>query len=253
MKGNLIIMGCFAAGIAAARMDLLPAWLLSHDVPVYILSALIFQVGIGLGASNDLQRMKQSFGAGMILLPAATIIGTLLFSAAGVFLLGDRSLADCLALGSGFGRVGGVLRGVRAHRRHEGCRPRRRRARHDSPARQHHTRDVGPVRSIALRPLGRPICPNIRRRHQLDGRMPAHDRARGPRQGCRAVGRHTRHGPRGERTDTDRYILRRILLTPKRMRTIMTDIACGVPDGAFIYSHRPAAALPLSAGHRAAR
>ena len=77
MKGNLIIMGCFAAGIAAARMDLLPAWLLSHDVPVYILSALIFQVGIGLGASNDLQRMKQSFGAGMILLPAATIIGTL--------------------------------------------------------------------------------------------------------------------------------------------------------------------------------
>lgn len=103
MKGNLIIMGCFAAGIAAARMDLLPAWLLSHDVPVYILSALIFQVGIGLGASNDLQRMKQSFGAGMILLPAATIIGTLLFSAAGVFLLGDRSLADCLALGSGFG------------------------------------------------------------------------------------------------------------------------------------------------------
>ena len=96
MKGNLIIMGCFAAGIAAARMDLLPAWLLSHDVPVYILSALIFQVGIGLGASNDLQRMKQSFGAGMILLPAATIIGTLLFSAAGVFLLGYYSLSSVL-------------------------------------------------------------------------------------------------------------------------------------------------------------
>ena len=90
MKGNLIIMGCFAAGIAAARMDLLPAWLLSHDVPVYILSALIFQVGLGLGASNDLQRMKQSFGAGMILLPAATIIGTLHFSAARavIFIIG---------------------------------------------------------------------------------------------------------------------------------------------------------------------
>lgn len=101
MKGNLIIMGCFAAGIAAARMDLLPAWLLSHDVPVYILSALIFQVGMGLGASNDLQRMKQSFGAGMILLPAATIIGTLLFSAAGVFLLGDRTSPTALPSAAG--------------------------------------------------------------------------------------------------------------------------------------------------------
>lgn len=102
MKGNLTIIACFAAGIAAGRTGLAPSWLTGHDLPVYILSALIFQVGIGLGASDDLRRMRQSFGAGM-LLPLATIAGTLLFSAAGVFLLGDRSLADCLALGSGFG------------------------------------------------------------------------------------------------------------------------------------------------------
>lgn len=103
MKGNLAIIACLAAGIAAGRTGLAPAWLTGHDLPVYILSALIFQVGIGLGASDDLRRMRQSFGAGMLLLPLATIAGTLLFSAAGVFLLGDRSLADCLALGSGFG------------------------------------------------------------------------------------------------------------------------------------------------------
>ncbi len=103
MKGNLAIIACLAAGIAAGRTGLAPSWLTGHDLPVYILSALIFQVGIGLGASDDLRRMRQSFGAGMLLLPLATIAGTLLFSAAGVFLLGDRSLADCLALGSGFG------------------------------------------------------------------------------------------------------------------------------------------------------
>lgn len=103
MKENIVIIACFAAGIAAGRAGLAPAWLTDHDLPVYILSALIFQVGIGLGASDDLRRMRQSFGAGMLLLPLATIAGTLLFSAAGVFILSGRSLADCLALGSGFG------------------------------------------------------------------------------------------------------------------------------------------------------
>ena len=103
MKSNLVIIACFVAGIAAARLDMVPAWLLGHNVPVVILSALIFQVGIGLGASDDLRNIRQSFGAGMLLLPVATIAGTLLFSAAAVFLLSDRSLADCLALGSGFG------------------------------------------------------------------------------------------------------------------------------------------------------
>ena len=39
----------------------------------------------------------------MLLLPLFTIVGTLLFSVLGVFLLRGLSLRDCLAVGSGFG------------------------------------------------------------------------------------------------------------------------------------------------------
>lgn len=103
MKENLFILGCFAAGIALGFSQQVPDWLLSHDLPMIILSLLILQVGISLGSGTDLRQMVRSLNPRMSLLPLFTIAGTLLFSAIGGLLLHGRNLSDCLLVGSGFG------------------------------------------------------------------------------------------------------------------------------------------------------
>lgn len=103
MKENLIVFAFFAAGVAIGYADIAPAWLLSPDLPMAILSLLILLVGLGLGSGDDLQYMLRTFRWKMLLLPLFTIVGTLLFSVLGVFLLRGLSLRNCLAVGSGFG------------------------------------------------------------------------------------------------------------------------------------------------------
>ena len=55
MKGNLMILVCFLAGVFVGLGDFAPEWLLGHDLPIIILSLLIVQVGISLGSNNDLR------------------------------------------------------------------------------------------------------------------------------------------------------------------------------------------------------
>ena len=75
MKGSLTVLACFAAGCLCGLWGQFgPA---VHDVSMYVLYLLMFQVGIGIG-------------------------GTLLFSALASLLLSQWSVADCLAVGSGF-------------------------------------------------------------------------------------------------------------------------------------------------------
>ena len=103
MKENLLILGCFVAGIALGLSNQAPDWLHGHDLPMIILSLNIMQVGISLGSATDLRQLVRSLNPRMSLLPLFTIAGTLLFSAIGVLLLHGRNLSDCLLVGSGFG------------------------------------------------------------------------------------------------------------------------------------------------------
>lgn len=103
MKGNLLVFVCFLGGIACGATGLTPAWLHHPDLPVVLLSALILQVGIGLGADDSLRTMVRSLRPRMFLLPLFTIAGTLLFAAPLALLPGGWTLPQCLALGSGFG------------------------------------------------------------------------------------------------------------------------------------------------------
>ena len=103
MKENLLILFCFIAGIGLGLSQQAPEWLHGHDLPMIILSLLILQVGISLGAGTDLRQIARSLNPRMSLLPLFTIAGTLLFSAIGVLLLHGRNLSDCLLVGSGFG------------------------------------------------------------------------------------------------------------------------------------------------------
>lgn len=103
MKSNLLIFGCFAAGILFGLSGLEPQWIHHQDLSMLLLSILILQVGIGLGANDNLKQIIRSFNPRMLLLPLFTIAGSLLFAAAATLLPGGRSLSECLAVGSGFG------------------------------------------------------------------------------------------------------------------------------------------------------
>ena len=103
MKANLLIFGCFAAGILLGISGCEPLWLHRPNLSVMILSVLILQVGAGLGANDNLMQIVRSIRPRMLLLPLFTIIGSLLFAGCASLLPGGRSLQECLAVGSGFG------------------------------------------------------------------------------------------------------------------------------------------------------
>ena len=58
-----------------------------HDLSMYVLYALMFQVGIGIGSNKKLKELVKSLRPKMLLVPMATIVGTLLFSAFASLLL----------------------------------------------------------------------------------------------------------------------------------------------------------------------
>ena len=103
MRGSLIIVAFFIAGLLLARWGWIPSSLSEGDVSIWALYALIFLVGISIG--SDTQALKAIRGQHWKILwvPVATWAGTLAGTALASLLLPSRSLADCLAVGSGFG------------------------------------------------------------------------------------------------------------------------------------------------------
>ena len=100
MRGSLIIVAFFIAGLLLARWGWIPSSLSEGDVSI---CALMFLVGISIG--SDTQALKAIRGQHWKILwvPVATWAGTLVGTALASLLLPSRSLADCLAVGSGFG------------------------------------------------------------------------------------------------------------------------------------------------------
>ena len=94
----VFIIGCVAGSVFELDWDL-------HDASLYILYALMLQVGISVGSSDTLKEMIKNFHPKMLLLPLGTVTGTLLFSAMASLLLFRYhwSATDCMAVGSGMG------------------------------------------------------------------------------------------------------------------------------------------------------
>lgn len=103
MKGSLIVLGLFVAGIALGMSPLSPQHLIPDELTEWLLYALIIQIGISLGASGNLRRIMSSVSAKTLVLPLCTVAGTLLFTAIAGLCLGRLPLWDYLALGSGLG------------------------------------------------------------------------------------------------------------------------------------------------------
>ena len=102
MKGSLLVVACFALGCLLGWTGWLPTFLREHDLSVYVLYLLMFQVGLGIGSDSKLKQILKSLRPKLLLVPLATIVGTLTFTAMVSFLLSRWGLFDCLAVGSGF-------------------------------------------------------------------------------------------------------------------------------------------------------
>lgn len=101
MKGSLIIVAFFAAGILCGRADVLPQWVSSSTVSMMALCALLLCVGMGIGSNPDMKSEFRSLNPRVALLSLATILGSWA-GAAIAFLVLQRTITDCLAISSGF-------------------------------------------------------------------------------------------------------------------------------------------------------
>jgi len=103
VKGSLVIVGFFIAGILVGAFHLIPGLSSLGNVSYITLCALIFLVGFMIGNDDEIFKKFRRLNRLYMLLPLMTIVGTLAGCAIAALLLPHRSLSDCLAVGSGMG------------------------------------------------------------------------------------------------------------------------------------------------------
>lgn len=102
MKGSLIILSFFVLGVILAKAGLIHEVFTENDFTKIILLGLMFTVGLTIGSDQKLISSLKNQNKKILLVPAATIIGSLL----GAFLISfflKWSPSDCMAVASGFG------------------------------------------------------------------------------------------------------------------------------------------------------
>lgn len=100
MKGSIVVLLFFCAGCVLGTLHIIPFDV--HHLSMYILYALMLQVGLSIGSNKNLRDIVKSIRPKMLIIPMGTIVGTLLFSATASLLLSQWSVFDCMAVGSGF-------------------------------------------------------------------------------------------------------------------------------------------------------
>ena len=103
MKGSLIILSFFATGLLLGIYRIVPIEISAGNFSFYVLCGLMFSVGISIGNDPSSFRQFRYLNPRLIFLPIMTILGTWLGVLVVRLFLKNRSMADCLAVGSGFG------------------------------------------------------------------------------------------------------------------------------------------------------
>lgn len=103
MKGSLLIVSFFIIGTLCGVFQLIPYDLSDSKLSFYALCGLMFCVGISIGNDPQTLRNFRSLNPRLLFLPIMTILGTLSGCAVVSLMLSHRSMADCMAVGSGFG------------------------------------------------------------------------------------------------------------------------------------------------------
>jgi uncharacterized membrane protein YbjE (DUF340 family) len=104
MRSSLLIVGFFTLGCLIGWSGLLPASTIAEtdNYSTYVLYALMVSVGIGLGSDKKLREILRAIRPRLLLVPVATIVGTLGATAVASLFIARWGLAECLAVGSGF-------------------------------------------------------------------------------------------------------------------------------------------------------
>ncbi len=100
MKSSLITLGLFLLGCLAGTHYMVNFDV--HEASIAVLYVLMILIGMNLGGNQDLKEFVSMLTPKMLLVPLATVGGTVVFSAIGGFLLSRWSAFDCMAVGSGF-------------------------------------------------------------------------------------------------------------------------------------------------------
>ena len=102
MKWSLTVVGFFVLGCLLGWLGWIPETLLEQDLSMYVIYLLMVQVGISYGCDKQLKNILHSIRPQLLLVPLATITGTLIASALVGLFISRWTVADCLAVGSGF-------------------------------------------------------------------------------------------------------------------------------------------------------
>ncbi|KGN87430.1 lysine exporter LysO family protein [Porphyromonas gulae] len=103
MKGSLVIILFLLGGALCGYVEVFPQEIVDQGWSAYALGALMFGVGLSIGHNPILLRSFRQIRPILFFLPLATIMGTLCASALVSLLLLHSSMAQSLAIGSGFG------------------------------------------------------------------------------------------------------------------------------------------------------
>ncbi|MDR1126238.1 MAG: lysine exporter LysO family protein [Deltaproteobacteria bacterium] len=100
--GSVIILGFFSLGLALSRLGILPPAAYEGDMTLYMLWAMLFMVGMGVGFDIRALLVVKELGLRVLLVPLLTIAGTALGAfIASLFIA--QPFGDCLTVGIGLG------------------------------------------------------------------------------------------------------------------------------------------------------
>jgi len=103
MKGSLIILGFFSAGLAGGVFRIFPDWVLDEDLTTYALYTLMLLVGISIGSDRGAFYILKKMRFKVILVPLLIIVGSLAGTAVVSAFLPDLGTNEAMAVGAGFG------------------------------------------------------------------------------------------------------------------------------------------------------
>ena len=103
MLGGVTVVAFFAVGCICGWMQFVPQFPFYGEIAMYVLYALMVQVGMSIGSDRKLKEIILGLNPKLLFLPLGTIVGTLVFVAASSLCISNISLPDSLAVGAGFG------------------------------------------------------------------------------------------------------------------------------------------------------
>jgi len=103
MRGSIIIVLFFSSGLCCGLFGFSFAEFFGSDPSIYALYLLMFLVGIGIGSDSHVWVSLKRMNFEILFVPLSVIIGTSLGTAIFAFIFKSISIADALAVGSGFG------------------------------------------------------------------------------------------------------------------------------------------------------